>query len=65
VTPLAARIIDALASSRVPLFANDLAHRLQTGVAEVMIALYELEQSGAVVSKLRGAKLRRYYEIAE
>lgn len=63
-TSLAARIIDTLTESPVPLAANEIGHRLGKGVADVMIALYELEQAGTVKQRLRGVRQRPYYELA-
>ncbi len=64
-SPLSSRIIEALAASRVPLAANEIGHRLHAGVAEVMIALYELEQAGTVEAKISGLKGRTYYRLAD
>lgn len=64
-TDLATRILDLLSSSRVPLAENEIGHRLGEPIAAVMISLYELEQGGQVVSKLRGPKQRRYYEAVD
>jgi DNA-binding transcriptional regulator GbsR (MarR family) len=64
VTELGARVLDCIASSSQSLAANEIGHKLRISVRDVMIALHELEQSGLITSKIRGARMRRYYEMA-
>lgn len=61
---LASQILGQMREMRVPLTVNDLSVQLGQEPSDVMIALHELMQAGKVISKVRGLKLRPYYELA-